>query len=627
MNNQPEVEANAKATAPSTSPKKPAAPSGPSPTSAPKPNADFADILGSEEDTNCKYIRVRPLGAGSFAEAWEVRRRSDGQVLAAKIMFLKTMDARAQKRAKSEVQCLQSCQHFACLSFVEYFESENRILIIVEYCNAGDLAGYINACRESNQPFPEPTIAIIILQLLLAVEHMHRRRIIHRDIKSQNVFLSTTGLVKVGDFGLSNEYATISGDVANTFCGTPYYLAPEVWRRQRYGARADVWALGVIAYELITGRCPFTSTDMSGLAKRVETPHHPINAARYKVSQELVDLVDLMLTKDPSHRPRAIHLLMHTPYLRRQLSSFVPTVNNTDRVSPEMKASIAACVADVEQEMALQQQRDVAEAERIRALIDQQQQQHIHAAMAMGGAPGASGNFSAANSAVGHPQQHMQQRSGGHPVHPSQQQQYHQPSSPNNILSPVSYTNSDQQQRAPHSPTTAGAGTNASPSQQPQVPDPFAFEGPVRKLKDGGKFVTRYLVLTTNTLEVLEDARKPRNRRPLALNRLKGADAAETDELGSAIAHIPLPLDDPANASLPAVAPLVQHLPLAAAANGANGGADQEAHQQQLYPHLLVKDCCMLIQTNDGHKYYFTADDREAWIKAIGDALGASDLQ
>eukprot|EP00744_Colponema_vietnamica_P007735 GILI01011097.1.p1 GENE.GILI01011097.1~~GILI01011097.1.p1 ORF type:complete len:447 (+),score=53.87 GILI01011097.1:261-1601(+) len=439
---------------------------------------DFPGVLGNEADHRSKYIRVRPLGAGSFAEAWEVRRRSDGAIFAAKIMRLKTMDVRALKRANSEVQCLQSCSHFACLSFVEHYESEEGLLLIVEYCNAGDLASYISACRETNQPFPEPTIAIIILQLVLALEHMHRRKIIHRDIKSQNVFLSTTGLVKVGDFGLSNEYETVSGDVAKTICGTPYYLAPEVWMRQRYGIKADIWALGVLSYELITGRCPFVGSDMHSLsAKVLEGTPPSINPAKYKVSKELIDIVEAMLTKDPIRRPNALQLLM-TSFFRKQLAAFVPTVENTDRVSPEMKTSIATCVREVEG--------------------------HLQAAMLALSA-------------------HAAQSSA--------------PTSPTNLTG--------------HPPV-----------------DALAYEGPVKKKKDT-RFVDRYLVLRTGSLEVLEDSTKPRQRRPLPLTAIRGAEACDDGEGGN----------------------------------------------------------CFQITTLDNHSYVFYSNDRDAWLQALSDALQACDLR
>ena len=122
-------------------------------------------------------------------------------------------------------------------------ESE-RILIIMEYADAGDLSMVVKRQREANQYLPESDILSWFIQIALALQYIHKKNILHRDLKTQNIFLTSKKMVKIGDFGIS-KWLSHTLDLATTAIGTPHYLSPEICRRQPYSHKSDMWSLGL----------------------------------------------------------------------------------------------------------------------------------------------------------------------------------------------------------------------------------------------------------------------------------------------------------------------------------------------------------------------------------------------
>ncbi|RNF17023.1 putative serine/threonine protein kinase, partial [Trypanosoma conorhini] len=154
-------------------------------------------------------------------------------------------------RAQAEVHCLLNCDFFSILKCHEDFakkdplDGENLLMIalVLDYANAGDLRQEIKSRAKASRAFREHEAGLLFIQVLLALHHVHSRHMIHRDIKTANILLCSNGLVKLGDFGFGKMYsATVSGDVGKTFCGTPYYVAPEIWRRKPYSKKADLFS-------------------------------------------------------------------------------------------------------------------------------------------------------------------------------------------------------------------------------------------------------------------------------------------------------------------------------------------------------------------------------------------------
>eukprot|EP00796_Vickermania_ingenoplastis_P003396 gene3396-biopygen2123 len=258
------------------------------------------------------------IGTGSYGEAWLVERPSDGGVFVAKSMDLGKMTPKDKSYAYSEIKCLASCNHPNIIQYIEDHEENDHLLIVMEFADSGDLDRQIkNRAADSFRYFQEHEALFLFLQLCLSVDHIHSHSMLHRDIKGANILLTSTGLIKLGDFGFSHQYDdTVSGVVANTFCGTPYYLAPELWNNQRYSKKADVWSLGVLLYEILALKRPFVANNMKGLMNKVLSGEYDPLPEVY--SQDFRDVVRKILTCDPNERP-SVHDIFRIPYVAEGL--------------------------------------------------------------------------------------------------------------------------------------------------------------------------------------------------------------------------------------------------------------------------------------------------------------------
>jgi len=306
----------------------------------------FDHVVGQPGDKNCKYEKIRVLGSGSFGEAWLVKRVSDGQQLVAKRMDLSQMSAKDQKYVEAEIQCLAGCSHFAIIKYIEDFTENNFMLIIMEYADAGDLNMQIKQrAAEGYRYFEEHEVGYTFVQLAMAVDHVHRRRMLHRDIKGANVMLMTNGLIKLGDFGFSHQYdESVSDQVASTFCGTPYYLAPELWRRQRYSKKADVWAIGILLYEMMALKRPFLGQGMRPLMESVLSGKMAPLPTKFSADLHAVCLA--MLQPDPNTRP-SIAELFHMPQMVKLLRDFERSARSSPLISDELKKQIQENINEI----------------------------------------------------------------------------------------------------------------------------------------------------------------------------------------------------------------------------------------------------------------------------------------
>lgn len=264
-----------------------------------------------------KYTTDNYVGRGAQAYVWKVIRNSDKRVGVAKIVIKKPeKDENGKKNepthhnSQSEFECLKLAEHFAIVAVLDMCLTDKYEVVVLEYIDSGDLMALMRDYVKNNpgRLLSEKGIGQIFIQLAMALFHLHHVRILHRDIKSSNILLTSTGLAKVSDFGFSRRYDdTVSNDVSATPLGTPYYIAPELWRRRKYNSKADVFSMGIVLYELMCLRRPFAGHALRDLMDQIlKGVYEP---APECFSSDLRNLLAAMLKVNPLERPTMAEIL------------------------------------------------------------------------------------------------------------------------------------------------------------------------------------------------------------------------------------------------------------------------------------------------------------------------------
>ncbi|NXN07818.1 NEK3 kinase, partial [Indicator maculatus] len=250
-----------------------------------------------------EYKVLEVLGEGSFGRALLVHHRSSEQKYAMKEIRL-PMSSSDVENSRKEAVLLAKMKHPNIVAYKESFEADGHLYIVMEYCDDGDLMQKIK--HQRGKLFPEDTILHWFVQMCLGVKHIHDKRVLHRDIKSKNVFLTQNGKVKLGDFGSARLLAH-PASYACTYVGTPYYVPPEIWESMPYNNKSDIWSLGCILYELCTLRHPFQANSWKHLILKIcKGSYNPLPS---HYSYELHCLVKQMFKRNPKSRPSASTIL------------------------------------------------------------------------------------------------------------------------------------------------------------------------------------------------------------------------------------------------------------------------------------------------------------------------------
>ena len=236
---------------------------------------------------------LNKLGQGSFGTVFKVRRKVDKNLYVMKIINISQMDRRGQQEAINEVKILASLDSPYIVKYYDSFVEDKKLHIVMEYCDKGDLSQAIRS--QMGRFLPENKIWKFFIQMCLGLEFVHSKKILHRDIKSMNVFLVRDDNIRIGDLGVAKVLANTAA-FAHTMVGTPYYLSPELCEEKPYNVKSDVWALGCVLYELCTLKHPFDAINQGALIlKIIKGTYIPISTT---FSEELKTVVDLCLCKD-----------------------------------------------------------------------------------------------------------------------------------------------------------------------------------------------------------------------------------------------------------------------------------------------------------------------------------------
>ncbi|XP_038265516.1 serine/threonine-protein kinase Nek4 isoform X2 [Dermochelys coriacea] len=255
------------------------------------------------------YFFLRAVGKGSYGEVSLVRHRQDNRQYVIKKLNLKHASSRERKAAEQEAQLLSQLKHPNIVTYRESWEAEDGLLyIVMGFCEGGDL--YHKLKEQKGKPLPENQVVEWFVQIAMALQYLHEKHILHRDLKTQNVFLTRTNIIKVGDLGiarvLENQY-----DMASTLIGTPYYMSPELFSNKPYN------------YKL---------------------PPMPKD-----YSPQLAELIRTMLSKKPEERPN-VKSILRQPYIKHQISLFLEatkakTAKNHKKISDSTPRSAASVIS------------------------------------------------------------------------------------------------------------------------------------------------------------------------------------------------------------------------------------------------------------------------------------------
>ncbi|CAG9107370.1 unnamed protein product [Plutella xylostella] len=257
-----------------------------------------------DPQTNSTYQRLRFFGKGGFAKCYEIQDIATNQIWAGKIVSKKLMVKSSQKeKMAQEISIHRSLLHKHVVGFHSFFEDSLNIYIILELCKRRSMM----ELHKRRKAITEPETRFYMHQILLGVQYLHSRRIIHRDLKLGNLFLDDDLHVKIGDFGLAAriEY---DGERKQTLCGTPNYIAPEILTKKGHSFEVDIWSLGCIMYTLLVGKPPFETSTLKDTYKRIKQCEYRIPSSLRKPA---ASMIVLQLQSNPARRPSVDKLIQH----------------------------------------------------------------------------------------------------------------------------------------------------------------------------------------------------------------------------------------------------------------------------------------------------------------------------
>ncbi|KAK4472459.1 hypothetical protein MN116_003710 [Schistosoma mekongi] len=250
-----------------------------------------------------KYRLLRTIGKGNFAKVKLAIHMATGVEVAIKIINKTVMDSTLLKRLKREITIMKMTNHPNIVKLLEIIENEDVLCLVMEYASGGEIFDYLVA----NGKMCEKKARVKFRQLLSAMQYCHAKRIVHRDLKAENILLDKNLNVKVADFGLANTFEC--DQRLTTFCGSPPYAAPELFLGiPYYGPSVDIWSLGVILFTLVLGHLPFDARDLRELRSKILGLHYSI--PRGAVSPECDTLLRKMLILDPKDRSSLKSLML-----------------------------------------------------------------------------------------------------------------------------------------------------------------------------------------------------------------------------------------------------------------------------------------------------------------------------
>ena len=243
------------------------------------------------------FLALKLLGRGSFGEVLLVKLKATGKIYAMKILDKKILKLKNQQNhTKTERDLMVRINSPFIVNIKSAFQDNNNLYLVSEFMQGGDM--FFHMHDNQTNIFSLEKTKFYVIELILALDSLHKNNMVYRDLKPENILLDSKGHIKLTDFGLS-KILEDGEDKAYTLCGTPQYLAPEVLLRKGYDKAVDWWSLGCIMYEMLTGKLPFPFK--RGVKLSIKTYEKKINFPS-KITENAKDLIQKLLVVNPNDR-------------------------------------------------------------------------------------------------------------------------------------------------------------------------------------------------------------------------------------------------------------------------------------------------------------------------------------
>lgn len=296
------------------------------------------------------YVFQKTIGEGNFAKVKLATHKLTGQEVAVKVIDKSVLDEKKLSKLYREVKIMKGLHHPNIVKLYEVIETKNTVFLVMEYAAGGELYDYLVV----HGKMKEKEARSKFRQILSAVSYCHQKRVIHRDLKAENLLLDANLDIKIADFGFSNYYDPEAK--LDTFCGSPPYAAPELFQGRRYtGPEVDIWSMGVILYVLTTGCLPFDG-------KNLQEMRESVCRGKYRIPFYLTDTCEKLLRKflvrDPVRRA-SLDMLIDDPWINESYSDSPISTDVSEKLEEdEMVIRAVALKYKIDREAVIKSIRD-----------------------------------------------------------------------------------------------------------------------------------------------------------------------------------------------------------------------------------------------------------------------------